>query len=106
LRVDTEMMLELISEIFEITAFSVPTVMVELFNVLILAFGETLRVEKLPVLQSIVATAITDTLKILEFKFGALTVLMVAVVPIIVVAVKPLAFIVLPFIVPADAVEV
>jgi hypothetical protein len=68
--------------------------------------GETFKTEKFPVeelliVASMVLTAMTDTLKILEFIFAPLTVLMVAVVPTIVVAVRPLAFIV-----DAEAVEV
>jgi hypothetical protein len=81
-------------------------VIVELFNVLMLAVGETFSTEKFPVeklaiLPSMVPTAITETEIILEFKLAALTVLMVAVVPTIVPATKPLAFSV-----DADATEV
>ena len=66
------------------------------------AVGETLSVLKLPVeelliIASMVLTATTETEIILEFKLAALTVLIVAVVPTIVVAVRPLAFIVLAF---------
>ena len=93
-----DMWAELMLEAVELIVIPV---IVEALSVRIFPVGETLSVEKLPMLPSIVLTAITDTLKILEFRLAALTVLIVAVVPTIVVAVRPLAFIVL-----AEAVEV